>query len=88
MTLREYLYRENIIPSDPDFINSVRNVFVDDQIIPEADINDYLDNELLNVVKETSFIHSSFVFVFYDFDLSSILIYQVKLLIQRSFFHE
>ena len=42
MTLREYLYRENIIPTDPDFINSVRNVFVDDQIIPEADINDYL----------------------------------------------
>ena len=72
MTLREYLYRENIIPSDPDFINSVRNIFVDDQIIPEADINDYLDNELLNVVKETSFIHSSFVF--YDFDLSSEII--------------
>ena len=43
MTLREYLYRENIIPTDPDFINSVRNLFVDDQIIPEADINDYLD---------------------------------------------
>ena len=61
MTLREYLYRENIIPTDPDFINSVRNVFVDDQIIPEADINDYLDNELLNVVKETSFIHSCFL---------------------------
>ena len=74
MTLREYLYRENIIPSDPDFINSVRNIFVDDQIIPEADINDYLDNELLNVVKETSFINSSFVFVFYDFDLSSEII--------------
>ena len=71
MTLREYLYRENIIPTDPDFINSVRNLFVDDQIIPEADINDYLDNELLHVVKETSFIHSSFVLVFYDFDLSS-----------------
>ena len=62
MTLREYLYTVNIIPTDPDFINSVRNIFVDDQIIPEADINDYLDNELLNVVKETSFIHSSFVF--------------------------
>ena len=74
MTLREYLYRENIIPTDPDFINSVRNLFVDDQIIPEADINDYLDNELLNVVKETSFIHSSFVFIFYDFDLSSEII--------------
>ena len=74
MTLREYLYRENIIPSDPDFINSVRNIFVDDQIIPEADINDYLDNELLNVVKETSFIHSSLVFVFYDFYLSSEII--------------
>ena len=71
MTLREYLYRENIIPSDPDFINSVRNVFVDDQIIPEADINDYLDNELLNVVKETSFIHPSLILVFFDFDLSS-----------------
>lgn len=74
MTLREYLYRENIIPTDPDFINSVRNIFVDDQIIPEADINDYLDNELLNVVKETSFIHSSLFFVFYDFDLSSEII--------------
>ena len=46
MTLREYLYRENIIPTDPE----------------------------LNVVKETSFIHSSFVFVFYDFDLSSEII--------------
>ena len=32
MTLREYLYRENIIPTDPDFINSVRNIWVDDQI--------------------------------------------------------
>lgn len=65
MTLREYLNRENIIPSDPDFINSVRNLFVDDQIIPEANIVDYLDYELVNVVKETSFIHPSLVLVFF-----------------------
>lgn len=74
MTLREYLNRENIIPSDPDFINSVRNLFVDDQIIPEANIVDYLDYELVNVVKETSFIHPSLILVFFDFDLSSEII--------------
>ena len=74
MTLREYLYRENIIPSDPDFINSVRNLFVDDQIIPEANIVDYLDYELVNVVNETSFIHPSLILVFFDFDLSSEII--------------
>lgn len=74
MTLREYLNRENIIPSDPDFINSVRNLFVDDQIIPEANIVDYLDYELVNVVKETSFIHPSLILVFFDFSLSSEII--------------